>query len=105
MREIDPVKNSMGYVPTKVIEIWRANKNLKSLYDAIREYCNLRSKDFNMIAVHIAEYRAMNKLIGKIRLSSSKKDSPKKSLEMGIKEATKKKRAKENKITRAKERL
>ena len=72
MRDIDEEKNSMGYVTTKIGEIWKSDKSLKTCYKSIEQYCLLRSKDFNPIAVHIAEYRAMNKLITLINNSIRK---------------------------------
>ena len=63
MRDIDEEKNSMGYVTTKIGEIWKSDRSLKTCYKSVQQYCLLRSKDFNTVAVHIAEYRAMNKLV------------------------------------------
>ena len=67
MRDINTKEKIIGYVPSVVQEIWNADKRVKSLYNAIKLYCELRNKDFNTIAVHIAEYRAINKLISRIR--------------------------------------
>lgn len=72
MQDID--SSVQSYVMTKVVDIWRQDKRLRSLYNAVNKYCELRSKKFNTIAVHIAEYRAMNKLITKIQRSISKKN-------------------------------
>ena len=66
MRDIDTEKNAYGYVPTKIGDIWKSDKRLKTCYNSINKYCQLRSKKINTIAVHIAEYRAMNKLAKKI---------------------------------------
>jgi len=67
MRDIDLEKNSSGYVPTKVAEIWRADKRLDSDYEAIERYCKLRSRDFNTTAVHMAEYKALSGLFTKVQ--------------------------------------
>jgi len=72
MRDIDTEKNISGYVPTKIIDIWKSDKRLKSCYNSIKEYCIMRSKNFNIIAVHIAEYRAMSKLASSIERSKYK---------------------------------
>lgn len=66
MQDIDHEQGIHGYVPTKLVDIWQANRKLRSGYDAIIQYCNLTNKDFNTIAIHTAEYRAMNKLFAKI---------------------------------------
>jgi hypothetical protein len=67
LKDYDEKKNCSGYVAQTIIEIWEADKKLKTLYKAIENYCSLRSRNFNTIAVHIAEYRAINKLITRIR--------------------------------------
>ena len=67
MRDIDEENKAAGYVPTKIAELWEADKELKTLYNSVDRYCSLHAKDFNTIAIHIAEYRAVNKLIRKIR--------------------------------------
>ncbi len=72
MRYIDAEKRSSGYVPTRVMDIWRSDKRLKSCYDAIKVYCKLTLADFNLIAIHIAEYRAMSKLASKIERSKNR---------------------------------
>lgn len=72
MRDIDLEKNVYGYVPSKIIDIWRSDKTIKLLYQATAKYCELTGKNFTIIAVHIAEYRAMNKLVSRIRLSIQK---------------------------------
>jgi len=72
MQDIDEAKKTGGYVPTKINEIWRSDKTLKSLYNAVKIYVELRKKDFNTIAIHVAEYRAMNKLIPIIKRSVRK---------------------------------
>jgi hypothetical protein len=70
----DNDKHTGGYVATKVAEIWVNDKRLRSGYNAIKAYCQLRLRDFNMIAVHLAEYRALNKLVGKIKRAGNKKE-------------------------------
>ena len=67
MRDHGTVKGTSGYVPSHINELWMAEKKLKSLYSAVKKYCAISKKDFNTIAIHIAEYRAINKLSAKIR--------------------------------------
>jgi hypothetical protein len=69
MRHFDIEKKSSSYVPTIIIDIWRSDKRIRSLYAATRKYCESTGKNFNIIAAHIAEYRAMNKVVGLIRRS------------------------------------
>ncbi|HMG68461.1 MAG TPA: HNH endonuclease, partial [Chitinophagaceae bacterium] len=69
MRNFDEEKKSLGYVPTKVMEIWKSDKRIKSLYHSTQEYCSRRDKNFTLIAIHLAEYRAVIKLIGKMQRS------------------------------------
>jgi len=78
MRDIDLEKNAQGYVTTKIGEIWTEDKRLKTLYNAIKKYCDLKSTDFNVIAIHIAEYRALHKLFFNIQLSIYKPHTKKK---------------------------
>ncbi len=66
MQDIDEEKNSSGYTPAKLTEIWKSDKRIKSCYNAISIYCKLRYKDFNTVAIHIAEFRALRKLYTKI---------------------------------------
>jgi hypothetical protein len=66
MSDFDPKKNSQGYAPSKIIALFHEDKNLRNLYFATNYYCRIRVKDFNCIAVHIAEYRAVNKLASRI---------------------------------------
>jgi hypothetical protein len=72
MRDIDPVRNAQGYATSVINNLWTENKRGRTLYSAISQYCSLRSKDVNTIAVHIAEYRAINRLIGRINHSMKK---------------------------------
>lgn len=67
MRDHETIEGTSGYVPSYIKEVWMADKSLKSLYNAVKHYCEMSSKDFNNIAIHIAEYRAINKLCAKIR--------------------------------------
>lgn len=73
MRDINEERKISGYVPTKVGDIWRADKRLRSLYNAVKAYCELRSKDFNTIAVHIAEYRSLTKMYWNIDRNANRK--------------------------------
>lgn len=74
MRDIE--ENCSSYVPTKINEIWMANNQLPSLYYAIVEYCKINSKDLLVIAVHMAEYKAIIELIGKIQQSINEELKP-----------------------------
>lgn len=65
MRDVDD--NCSGYVNSKIEELWHEDKNLRTLYAATVAYSKLRSKDFTKIAVHVAEYRAINKAAKKIQ--------------------------------------
>jgi hypothetical protein len=73
MLDVDPLTRNSSYTPTIINDLWRADKYGKTLYNAVLNYCNLRSKDFNTVAVHIAEYRAVNRLIYRINRSINKK--------------------------------
>jgi len=53
-------------VTTKIKDIWKADKRLRTLHSAVKQYCALQSKDFNQIAILIAEYRAMINLFKRI---------------------------------------
>jgi hypothetical protein len=70
--------NCHCYVTTSINILWEEDKTLRSLFAAVQEYCKLRNKDFNTIAVHIAEYRAVNKLARSIqrRISSITRSKP-----------------------------
>jgi hypothetical protein len=78
MQDIDLEKNAAGHVPTKIGDIWTEDNRIKTLYNAITSYCDLKSVDFNVIAVHIAEYRALHKLFFKIQRSIYKPQTKKK---------------------------
>jgi hypothetical protein len=67
MRDYDPETNSLGYAPSIIKDIWMADKRIKTLYLSVKKYCELRNKNFETIAIHIAEFRAVNKLISKMR--------------------------------------
>lgn len=69
MQDIE-IKNGItiqGYVPTRVVDVWKSDKKIKSLYRSIKVYCEITGKDFNTIAIHIAERRALEKVGAKIR--------------------------------------
>lgn len=65
--EIKGDKTICGYVTTRVIDIWQADKNVKSLYRAVEIYCDLTRKDLTSIAIHIAERRGIEKILPIIR--------------------------------------
>jgi len=67
MRDIE--ESCASYVPTKVKEIWMADKRLTSNYYAIIEYCRQKSKNITVIMIHMAEYLAVEELVGKIHRS------------------------------------
>ncbi len=64
MRDVE-IKNGVtvhGYVSARVIQAWKDDKYLKSLYNATQYYCEISGKDFNTIAVHVAELRGIEKV-------------------------------------------
>lgn len=75
MIDIDLERSAQGYVPTKIMDIWKADKRIRSLYGSIQYYCKKKEKDFNTIAIHIAEYRAIILLVRKL-LRSVKGNKP-----------------------------
>src|SRR5690242_8279437 len=42
MRDEDTVNAVLGYVPSVIKELWKSDKNLKSLYKTVQRYCELR---------------------------------------------------------------
>lgn len=81
LRDIDEERKSYGYATTKINDIWTESKKVKTLYNAVKRYCQLRGKEFNIIAVHVAEYRAMNKVYRKIRRAVNRMELNKKNPE------------------------
>lgn len=80
MQDIE-VKNGItihGYVPTRVVDVWKSDKHIKSLYRSIEVYCEITGRDFNTIATHIAERRALEKVGAKIRRDIRKAEQMKK---------------------------
>jgi len=73
--DIDPANRSQGHATTKINEIWRADRRLKNLYQAVQIYCARRSRDIIELAPLIAEYRAMNRVYNRVQhsISASKK--------------------------------
>jgi len=69
LHDFDPIKKAQSYAHVRVQEIWVADKGLKSIYNATKRYCEISGKDFLTTLVHIAEYRALNLLIKKLRRS------------------------------------
>ena len=55
--------NVSSFVHHTVYKIWRKNKNLRTRYNAIKEFCKVRKRDFNTTAIHIAEYKAMEQVL------------------------------------------
>lgn len=62
-------KVHIGNVYTRVKLIHEENKSL-NIYQSIKEYCKQTNKDFNAIALLIAEYRGIEKVRGKIRMKT-----------------------------------
>jgi len=61
--EIKEEKTIGGYVNSRITEIWKADKRLKSLYNATIAYCKLAEKSFTIIGAHVAEFRGVGKVI------------------------------------------
>ncbi len=64
--EVKNGQSILGYVPTRIKQIWESDKAIKTLYKSTAIYCELTGKDFNTIAVHIAERRGIEKAAIKI---------------------------------------
>jgi hypothetical protein len=64
--------NGITCVPSVIKEMRERDKRIKSLFDLVKAYCILRKADFNHIAVHIAEYRAVNNLIRRFQRETIK---------------------------------
>jgi len=62
MQDIDVAKKSSGHVPTAVKTIWIANKELRSCFAALEIYCTQRDVPVHRIGVHLAEYKAYDRL-------------------------------------------
>ena len=58
---LDPAFDSLsGTVPDQIARAWKADRRLRSLFNAMQAYCALPgSKKISIILPHIAEYRAM----------------------------------------------
>jgi hypothetical protein len=67
MRDDDEVNKTFSFIPSVIKEMWKSDKHLKTLYRTVQAYCQLRNKDFNTIAVHIAEFRAIIRLEARAR--------------------------------------
>ena len=74
MRDFDPEKNIGGYVNVVINDIWESDRSLTSHFQAIHEYCKLRAKDFNSVAIHFAEYDALRELYWKIKMSPTEEN-------------------------------
>jgi hypothetical protein len=73
MRDDDPEKHIGSCVSTRVKETWTRDKRLNSQYEAIERYCQVRSKNLNMIAVHMAECLALDQLFSDVTKWKSEK--------------------------------
>ena len=67
MRCVDPDTNGLSYVPSILKNIWQQDKQVRSLFELVQKYCSTNQVNFNVVATHIAEYRATNKLISKFQ--------------------------------------
>jgi hypothetical protein len=76
MRDEDVVNNTSGYVPSVIKELWLSDRRLKSLYQVVQVYCQLRNRDFNTVAAHMAEYRAVIRLQSRMRRQMRKYKEP-----------------------------
>jgi energy-coupling factor transporter ATP-binding protein EcfA2 len=79
MKDFCPETKIFGCVPTIIADIWKADKRLKTLFDAIEIYCRERTKDVSVIATHLAEYRALNKLVNRVSMQLNRKVQHRKS--------------------------
>lgn len=61
-------------IPASIIDIKNADRDL-SLYKSICIFCEQRKVHLNTTLVHLAEYRAINRLIRKIRIHINKEKS------------------------------
>jgi hypothetical protein len=59
--------NNYTFVTSVITQLWKADKYLKTLYRTAQHYCEKENKDFNTIAIHVAEFRATVRLEAKIR--------------------------------------
>jgi 5-methylcytosine-specific restriction endonuclease McrA len=76
LQDFDPLKNSQGYSHVRVQEIWAADRRLRSIYNATKKYCEISGKDFQITLIHVAEYRALNLLIKKLRRNIHRSKAP-----------------------------
>jgi HJR/Mrr/RecB family endonuclease len=86
MKDIETKNGSTshGYVYSKIRLIWEVDKRL-NLYRAIKAYCQQTGKDFNTIAVHMAEYRGLEKVGVIIRANQRKNSQSKKPTQAYVK--------------------
>jgi hypothetical protein len=73
MQQTDKTQSDRGFVMDVVKEIWMGDRRVRSLYEATRQYCDRnKGANFDFIALHIAEYRAMNNLVKRLNHSIEK---------------------------------
>lgn len=60
-------ENSNEYANVRIADILEEDKNITSSYDAMVEYCKVRSRDLRIVAVHYAEFLSVVQLIHDIR--------------------------------------
>jgi hypothetical protein len=72
-KPLDIAFDPVLFVPEEVSRIWKADKRLRSLYQATRQFAQSPMKQlligFRSIAPHVAEYRAMINLVKHLRHS------------------------------------
>lgn len=52
-------KNTCGHIQTKIEDIWDENKQFRSLFEALKLFCEKYDADITIIGAHLAEYCAM----------------------------------------------
>lgn len=67
MRDSVPETNASAPVSTTLAEMWHKDRSFRSLYKTMQAFCLLRQRNFTIIAIHIAEYRALYVLYNRIR--------------------------------------
>jgi len=62
MRHMDQEKNAASFLPTQVKTIWLEDHRLRSCFAALEVYCTRHHTDVNLIGIHLAEYKAFDRL-------------------------------------------
>jgi hypothetical protein len=66
MQDVDTENDAVGSVPVKIKELWIADKQLRSCFQALIAYTKMRDADIRVISVHLAEYKALYQLFRQI---------------------------------------